>query len=66
MSIESSELVSLREGQYAAASLGVEPERPETPSVDDNEPNGLCRCCGKWRYIPDGINYCLKCDEEEP
>lgn len=67
MSIESKELHLYRTDQLSAAAFeAAEHEPPKEVERVENEPNGLCRCCGKWRHIPDGINYCLKCHEEEP
>ena len=61
--IESSELVSLRDGQYAAASVGVEKPEVEVPDVD-NEPNGICICCGKRAFIPPMMHVCIPCHQE--
>lgn len=64
MSIETRELTSLRDGLYAAASVGVEPK--ETPERRDEDwPMGRCVCCGERRPIPYMQHVCEECHEME-
>lgn len=63
-SIEQVEWQRYLRDQYEAAALGVElPEKPEPEPVNDDRP-GVCRCCGKTRFIPRQWHVCRKCFNE--
>lgn len=63
-----SEFTQWRDDRFAAESfLASEQEAPpddyrQVP--DANEPNGVCLCCGKWRYIPAMMHVCIPCFED--
>lgn len=61
MSAESQDFLTLREGEYARASVGVEPIEPERE--DENWPIGFCWCCRSKKPIPHELGHCLECDE---
>lgn len=61
---ERRDLHTLREGNNARARS----ECPADVVIDrepDREPNGVCMCCGKWKFIPPMMHVCLPCWRDE-
>lgn len=57
---ERQDFVSMRDGEYARARSECPPE-VIIDREPDREPNGVCKCCGEWKYITLNWHICGEC-----
>ena len=64
MSDETQQFIQWRDGQYAAASTGIEPPDKPEPDHIEYSVKRICRLCFCEKVIPTGQHVCAECDNE--